>query len=128
MSFTYYQNQHKGKLSESEFNELLPIAYDTLQIVVGSLLPSWNVAYVDLKQERYLKSICYQVDFLSTQGGMNALIDGSYSSIKTIDTAGFTLKYDGSQATVNGIPVSPIVKMFLEKELKLQGLMYRGIA
>lgn len=125
--FEKYQ-KYKGKLSEEEFNALLPYAQDTLMKVVDEHVPLYLAASLDLKENRFLKALFLQLDYLKESGGIEMLTSGSLNlGIKEVETSGFKISYGSGAKVVGGLPISALAYNELLRQLRYAGLTYRGI-
>lgn len=120
-----------GKLSEEEFNELLPFIVMAIDSCITNLVPAWKIE--SSLEEYNLSNIDYlirfQIDFISSCGGINAVMGRSDFDIKSVTTSGLQMQLGDTKHIefYDGIPIAPLVKSHLVKELRKQGYLELGI-
>lgn len=122
--FNYYSQEFKGKLTEEQFNAIVPWAQDTLKVVVDDNVPFWRIPDMDWNDERFFKAQCLQIDFIAESGGVESL-KADTPLLTEVETAGFKYKYAKRSAEASFI--SPLAKAELKRELMLAGLTYLGL-
>lgn len=128
LNYSYYKNTFKGNLSEDEFSSLAPFINDFVQQICEAYIPSWN--YKETLEEYGLnldKAMCYQIDFINELGGLKALNGASDADITSVKTEEFTYTMNQNIKRFNGIPISPIAKTIIMKELRMHGYLKRGL-
>lgn len=121
MTYEEYVNQN-GKLSEAEFNELLPFVLLVIEGYIADIIPKWYVrdSIDDYNLDNLNVILKLQIDFISSCGGLNALMGRSDFDIKSITTSGLAMQVGDSKFVKyhDGVPISPIVESILVKELR----------
>ena len=120
----FYDENFKGTtIPDAEFERLAEIASDVIESVC-TVKPTVN----DLENPVFLKAVCYQVEMLYLQGGIDAIVGFSESSLASGSeslgdySVGGTGKDVGANAVrVGGIPVAWLSIY----QLKKLGLMSR---
>lgn len=124
----YYESTFKGNknlISNAEFERILDIASDVVYDI-ALVKPSET----DVVNGTFKKAVAYEVEFLIEQGGIDAIL--GFSNVSLSGTSESLGDYSvgagkGSSAEVvaadNGIPVSPMTLMLLER----LGLMARWV-
>lgn len=126
--FEYYNTNFKGQLNKEHFNEIVPYAKDTLMAVAKEHVPYWRLAYFNLDEERFYRSMCLQVEFINSIGGVSTLLSGNIpSGITKIETSGFALDYRNTSKNIGGLPVSPLAVNEFLTVLRMGGYMYLGV-
>lgn len=120
--YNYYSQEFKGKLTEEQFNAIVPWAQDTLMVIVDENVPYWRIPDVDWNDTRFYKAQCLQVDFISESGGVESL-KANTPLLTEVETAGFKYKYAKNEAMF----ILPLAKAELKRELMLAGLTYLGL-
>lgn len=128
LNYLYYKNTFKGSLSEDDFSSLASAIYDLVQQICEAYIPSWE--YRDSLEEYGLnldKAMCYQIDFINELGGLKAMNGASDADITSVKTEEFTYAINQNIKRFNGIPISPIAKNAIMKELRIHGYLKRGL-
>lgn len=135
MDYQTYQS-FGGKLSEQEFNSLLPNAETFVLTYIGSIVAYWlfDEAVERLKEKDELdKLIAAQIDFIEAVGGESVFYGENEFNLSSVSTSGFNYqmsKSNNAEDNVHffkGIPISPIVDMKLNHLLRQYGFFYRGL-
>lgn len=113
----FYDETFKGReIPEEEFDRLADIASDVVyETSIIKPLPD------DLMNETFKKAVCYQVEMLYEQGGVDAVLGFSEAVIASGSESLGDYSVSGNQVygsmirTVNGIPVSPMTIMLLKR-------------
>lgn len=126
MTFEEYKALN-GNLDEAEFNELEPLVAFNIEGYIAYIIPKWKVK--DSLEEYNLDNLGYilrmQIDFISSCGGINAMMGKSDFDIRSVATSGITMQM-GTSSNVryhDGVPLAPIVSSLLVKELRKKGYM-----
>lgn len=120
----FYHNQWNGSFdgTEEELSLLLSRAADAVNNAI--ILSGYTVDSVpEILKQSVCKAVCAQADYIESQGGVESLTEGSYSSV----TLG---RFSYSDGTQNGaVSVSGGSLCILAKDyLASTGLLYRGVA
>ena len=122
--YEYYSNTMKGNIPLEEFEGLISWAHDTLMTIVNGYVPYWKIPEISFNDSRFNKAVCLQIEYLHAIGGVSALISGrSEIDITSIETSGFSLKYDTKTNFNSGTPVNTLAKNELIQVLRLLGLV-----
>ena len=126
---TYYDNEFKGnEIPDSEFDRLAEIASDIVYDVCR-VKPNED----DLVSNDFKKAVAYQVEMLYEQGGVNAIVGFSESSVlgqsESLGDYSISAGAAGNSGsggneiltTAGGIPISPATIAVLRR----MGLMQR---
>lgn len=120
-----------GKLQEAEFNELLPFIVANIESLIAEYVPKWrledDLESYDLDNINYILRM--QIDFIASSGGINALMGKSDFDITSVTTSGITMQIgSSSQITYHeGVPISPLVRSILVKELRKKGYLQYAV-
>lgn len=126
MTFEEYKALN-GVLEEAEFNELQPLVAFNIEGYITGMIPKWNVRNsleeYDLDNLEYILKL--QIEFISLNGGIKALMGRSDFDIKSVTTSGISMQL-GNISRIqyyDGVPIAPIVSSLLIKELRKKGYM-----
>lgn len=120
-----------GRLGEIEFNELLPLVELHLDGYISNFIPKWivkeNIYEYELDNLDYILRL--QLEFISSNGGVNVYMGRSDLDIKSVTTSGLTMQVGNSEQLhyYDGVPIAPIVSSLLVKELRKKGYMNLSI-
>ncbi len=117
IDYTYYTTTFGGsEIPASDFGRLADIASDLI-CAISTEEPSGSI----LTDETFMKACAYQVEFLHDQGGIDAIMGRSDASqsggsehLGNYSVSAGSSKKSGLKF-YNGIPVSPMTIMLLEK-------------
>ena len=74
VSYEYYVDTFKGKICQPEFEDLVEPVIDLVKGYAEQFIAPWalekNIDYYCLELKR---AVCYQIDYLQANGGLNAL-------------------------------------------------------
>lgn len=114
---TYYDNEFKGKnIPDDKFPRLADIASD---VVYGICTVEPNEQ--DLVTDDFKKAVCYQVEMLNEQGGIDAILGFSEAAQECFSESlgDYSVSPGTSETTsvktYNGIPVSAMAYSKLQK-------------
>ncbi|MBR6618633.1 MAG: hypothetical protein IKL00_12315 [Oscillospiraceae bacterium] len=120
----FYRNEWHGSFNgtEEELSLLLSRAADAVNNAI--ILSGYTVDSVpEILKQSVCKAVCAQADYIESQGGVESLTEGSYSSV----TLGRFSYSDGTQngaVSASGGSLCILAKDYLEST----GLLYRGVA
>lgn len=126
MTYQEY-SQLGGKVTKEEFDELLPFILIVIDNYIINLVPKWKIE--NSLEEYHLSNLDYliriQIDFIASCGGINAIMARNDFDIKSVTTSGIQMQIGGNQRIefVDGVPISPMLKTQLIKELRKQGYL-----
>lgn len=129
-TYRYYASVYGGKLCQVEFEELVGAATDLVKQYAEQYIAPWalrsNLEYYCIDVN---KAICYQIDYLSSNGGVSVLGGTSELDLTSVSKDGFTYNFvnnEGGRGTkFNGMPFSPLAENQIKNELRKSGLMCR---
>lgn len=124
--YVYYKNEFKGILPQIEFEALQNKVVDFLKSYVDDKLTSDRVQdslenYGDMQ-----KAICYEIDYIAQNGGVNALNGSSDLDLKQVQSSGYTFQVDNAGNVYKGVPLSPLSETLIMNELKKNGYLSMG--
>lgn len=120
-----------GKLSEAEFNELLPFCIMAIEGCIANLVPHWKME--NSLEDYHISNLDYilfiQINFISSCGGMNVINGRSDFDITSVSTSGIQMRLrNGNHIEFyDGIPIAPLIKSQLVKGLRKQGYLELGV-
>lgn len=118
-----------GKSSEIEFNELYLLTDILLKHYCESFIGRFKhkndfTEYgIDLDQ-----ALVIQIDFISKNGGINVFDGCSDLDVSSVTTSGYTYSIAQELEKIDGIPLSPMVKILLKDQLRNLGYLNRCIS
>lgn len=71
------------------------------------------------------RAVCYQIDYLQANGGLNALNGTSDLDLQSVSKDGFNYSYGERGNKFNGVPFSSVSAYMIKSELRRKGLMCR---
>ena len=117
IDYTYYTETFSGTpIPESDFSRLADIASDVIYALCN-VKPEGEI----LSNEDFLKAVAYEVEFIYQQGGTEAIFGRSDATMSwgSESLGNYSIAAgEGSKKAVqtfNGIPISPMAIMLLEK-------------
>lgn len=127
LDYDYYEKVFKGKVSKTDFAELLPYITDFVEGYCESMISTFKRKESFVEYELDIrKAECYQLDFIYTKGGIAMLMGSIEANVKKITTSNFTI--DTSEETTeqyDGVPLSPFAKKQVLSELRKKGYLNR---
>ena len=128
ISFEYYYDVFNGKMPQSEFESVIDSAAILVEKYAMQFIAPWNQEKVEFDVLELKDAVCYQADYLQTNGGLNAINGTSDLDLQSVSKDGFNYSYSNDRGNrFNGIPFSPISAYMIEKELRKNGLMSRVV-
>lgn len=124
MNFQKY-SELGGAMSEDEFSSLYPAICVFLQSYVESYIASWNIKESFEDYGNFEDAVFYQMEFIESIGGTSVMNGMSDLDIKSADAKGFKYEIQSHVDRYNGIPVSPLAKQLMLKELRKNGYLSR---
>lgn len=124
IDFNYYKDAFKGKVGEDEFSSLLPYVTKFLQSYCESFIATWNLKDNFDNYELNLKdAVCYQLEFIFQNGGINIFNGQSDLDISSVNASGYSYTINNEVKKFKGIPISMLADEIILKELRLKGFM-----
>lgn len=126
IDFAYYKDIHNGGIGEMEFDSLLSAVCVFLKIFMESYISqSKQKETIEEYQCNIDDAICYEIDYIAQNGGLKAFQGASDTEVSSVTTSGFKVDYGAATSSYNGIPLSPLSKSLITKELRKKGYMNR---
>ena len=126
VSYEYYVDTFKGKICQPEFEDLIEPVIDLVKGYAEQFIAPWalekNIDYYCLELKR---AVCYQIDYLQANGGLNALNGTSDLDLQSVSKDGFNYSYGDRGNKFNGVPFSSVSAYMIKSELRRKGLMCR---
>lgn len=128
MNFDKYKDLG-GKLSEIEFDQLYSLTDILLKHYCEFFISRFKhkddfTEYgIDLD-----RAIVIQMDFISKNGGINVFDGCSDLDVSSVTTSGYTYSIAQELEKIDGIPLSPMVKILLKDQLRNLGYLNRCIS
>lgn len=126
VSYEYYVDTFKGKICQPEFEDLVEPVIDLVKGYAEQFIAPWvlekNIDYYCLELKR---AVCYQIDYLQANGGLNALNGTSDLDLQSVSKDGFNYSYGDRGNKFNGVPFSSVSAYMIKSELRRKGLMCR---
>lgn len=114
-----------GKMSEETFSLLYPSVYCFVQNFVESFIASWDLKDNLEDYGNFDKALMHQLDFIDSIGGIGAMNGVSDLDIKSAETEGFKYEINAQTERFEGIPLSPLAKQLVLRELRKNGYLSR---
>ena len=113
-------------IDEDEFNELSERASDVIDIITFNriILAGGLSTYDEKTQAAVKKAVCAQVQCMYANGGIDIVTGMSGADVQSAGIGKFSYTRKQSGEAVGGIPVSPLVRMYLAGT----NLTYRGLS
>ncbi len=116
VDYNFYCTQYYGEEMDGElFNKLAHKSYDIIMAITGNAEETDNVK----------KAECAEIEFLSKNGGADALAGNDKSQFVSESIGGYSYsKSDKISSTqyVNGLPIAPMVWTYIRKRGVVLGL------
>lgn len=126
VSYEYYVDTFKGKICQPEFEALVNPAIDIIKMYAEQFIAPWELEdKIDFYCLDLKKAVCYQVDYMQSNGGLNTLNGSSDLDLQSVSKDGFNYTYNDRGSKINGIPFSSITSSIVRNELRRKGLMCR---
>ncbi len=126
VSYVYYVDTFNGKICQPEFEPLVEPAIDLVKGYAEQFIAPWvlekDIDYYCLELKR---AVCYQIDYLQANGGLNALNGTSDLDLQSVSKDGFNYSYGDRGNKFNGVPFSSVSAYMIKSELRRKGLMCR---
>lgn len=117
-----------GNVSEEEFSSLVTPVYDFLQSYVESYVSLFDLRKNINDYGDFDMAIVYQIDFTHENGGTRVFNGNSDTDVESVTSSGYTYKVGNNLTRHNGIPISPLTKSLIMKELRKNGYLKRVIS
>ena len=114
-----------GKVSEADFTSLIDPVCDFLQSYIETYVLSSLICNQLEDYGNFEKAIVYQIDYLNENGGIRVFYGSSDTDIESVTTSGYTYKVGDNVIKHNGVPLSPLSKALIMKELRRNGYLKR---
>lgn len=114
-----------GKVSEGVFFSLIEPVCDFLQSYIETYVFSSRLCDQLEDYGSFEKAIVYQIDYISENGGIRVFYGSSDTDVESVTTSGYTYKVGNNVIKHNGIPLSPLSKSLIMKELRKKGYLKR---
>lgn len=115
----------EGQMSEADFVSLIGSVSDFLQSYVESFVKSSELRDHLTDYGDFDKAIVYQLDYINENGGIRVFYGSSDTDVESVTSSGYTYKVGDSVIKYDGIPVSPLAKSLIMKELRKKGYLKR---
>ena len=130
VSYEYYVDTFKGKICQPEFEDLVEPVIDLVKGYAEQFIAPWalekNIRAISFYHCLELKrAVCYQIDYLQANGGLNALNGTSDLDLQSVSKDGFNYSYGDRGNKFNGVPFSSVSAYMIKSELRRKGLMCR---
>lgn len=126
VSYEYYVDTFKGKICQPEFEDLVEPVIDLVKGYAEQFIAPWalekNIDYYCFELKL---AVCYQIDYLQANGGLNALNGTSDLDLQSVSKDGFNYSYSDRGNKFNGVPFSSVSAYMIKSELRRKGLMCR---
>lgn len=129
MTMTYSRYiEMGGIISEREFNQLFERTRELLLDYAAEFVPHWLMKPTLEEMVDTEKLYLYQLDYIAQNGGVNVFNGQNDLDLKQVTTSGFSYSIASGDKVefFNGVPISPLVKGNLKRQLSMNGYLYRG--
>jgi hypothetical protein len=123
---TYFATYTTTVISAGEFAVLAERASDVIDMLTMQKIIAYGgiEEFDEATQAAIKKATAAEVETLFNQGGINAVVGNADSRASSFTVGKFSISGGGAgMATINGIPVSPLINGYL----LMTGLLYRGM-
>lgn len=129
VTYDDYIKRYDDDMDEGEFETLVLNVTNFLESYTESFISEFKLK--DSFEDYGLnidEAVIQQMHYVDQNGGMTVFDGNSDAAVKSVSTSGFSYSYDkGNIETYQGIPIAPMAKIEITKELRKKKYLRRCI-